>query len=259
MDDTFWQKQTDKAIFPDVVWSRPEQKAQAKKLLIIGGHSGGFDQVGRVYQAALDAGIGHAKVVLPDRLKPSVGIHLPDAVFANLAPEPKLRGGALNQLMAYADWADGVVFTQTGNNSQTALLTAAFIQALKNRLIVTDDLLELLAQDAQLLVGRPDTLFVLSFSGLQNLVKLAGSEVGLRHDMGLRPFVLALRELNQSIGAPLNVIFEQEIVSAHDGQIVTTPRQFKPDPLMLAGWMATWWLQQPHRPIETLSAVVMEF
>lgn len=259
MDETFWHKQTDKAIFPDVVWSRPEQKARAKKLLIIGGHSGGFDQVGRVYQAALDAGIGHAKVVLPDKLKASVGIHLPDAVFADLAPEPKQRDAALSQLLAYADWADGVIFTQPGNNSQTALLVASFVQVYKNRLIVTDDLLDLLAQDSELMVERADRMFVLSFSGLQNLVKLARSDVGLRHDMGLRPFVLALRQINQHIAAPINVIFEQEIVSTHDGQIISTPRQFKPDPLMLAGWMATWWLQQPDRPIETLSAVVMEF
>lgn len=259
MDDSFWLKQDREPLFPDVAWNRPEQKARAKKLLIVGGHAHGFDQVGRLYQAALNAGIGQAKVVLPLSMKRLVGSELPDTVFADLTPGSSATTSAIASLKAYSDWADGIMFTQTGNNSHTALLLSGFLRDYIAPLIVTDDLLQLLAHDATLLTQREQTIFVLSFSGLQALVKQSGSELGFRHDMGLRPFVLALKHLNQQLRAPLNVVFEQQIVSAYDGKIVSTPRRVNPDPVMLAGWMATWWLQQPTKPLETLAAVVMEF
>lgn len=259
MDDSFWLKQGNRPLFPDVAWNRPEQKSRAKKLLIIGGHPQGFDQVGRLYQAAINAGVGQAKVVLPLAMKRLVGTELPDTVFAELTPDTSATTAAVDSLRAYTDWSDGVVFIQTGNNSHTALLLGGFLRNYTGPLIVTDDLLQILAHDSALLTRCDQTIFVLSFSGLQALVKQSGSELGFRHDMGLRPFVLGLKQLSSQIQVPINVVFEQEIVNAYRGQIVTTTRGVKPDPTMLAGWMSTWWLQQPGKPLETLAAVVMEF
>lgn len=257
--DDFWLKQNDKALFPDAIWSRPEQKAQAKRLLIIGGHSAGFEQVGRLYQAAIGAGIGETKVILPASLKRVIGNHLPDTVFADLTPDATDAASAINELLSYTDWADGVIFVQTGHNSQTALLLAHFVERYIGHLIVSDDLLEVLKQDPDLLAKRQNTLFVLSFAGLQALVKQVGSEIALRQDMGLRPFVLALRQLNEQIIAPLNVVYEQSVVTALGGQVVSTPRQLKPDPIMLSAYCATWWLQQPQQPLAALANAVLEF
>ena len=32
----YWQKQTEKALFPEIEWSKPERKDQAGRILIIG-------------------------------------------------------------------------------------------------------------------------------------------------------------------------------------------------------------------------------
>jgi hypothetical protein len=259
MDD-FWLKQTDEPLWPELQWSRPQQKRLAKKLLIVGGYEQGFNAVGRLYQAALDAGIGAAKVALPSSLKRTVGSALPDAVFTELAPEPSHLGPAKTELMAYADWADGVVFAQTGNNSKTALLLADFIGSYGGPLVAGDELAELLKHDTGVLAGRKQTLFCFSFDGLQRWAAHHKSEVGFRHDMGLRPFVLALRQLNQYQNQPLMCIYEQQVVVVADGgRVVSTPRQQTPDPIALAGFGATWWLQQPGKTLEALATAAFEF
>ena len=53
MDRTYWHKQTvEKPLFPDILWSRPQNKRQAGKLLIVGGHAESFAAVGEAYAAA---------------------------------------------------------------------------------------------------------------------------------------------------------------------------------------------------------------
>lgn len=259
MDESFWLKQTDKPLWPDLEWSRPQQKRAAKKLAVIGGHGHGFEAVGRLYQAATQAGIGQAKAVLPDELKRLVGNNLPDTVFAQLTPEPQHKTEAKLALLAYADWADGIALVQTGNNSKTALLINDLLDDYSGELIVTDDLAQLLKHDLERLAQRPKTLFVLGFEGIVHLAAGLKSGIGFRHDMGLRPFVLALRQLGEVTAGPIVAVFEQTAVVHFQGQVVTTPRQTQPDVIMLAGWCATWWLQQPTKQLEALSTAVADF
>ena len=60
---------TREATFPDVEWNKPERRDQAGKLGIIGGNKLGFLAVAESYQEALKAGVGEARVLLPDALK----------------------------------------------------------------------------------------------------------------------------------------------------------------------------------------------
>jgi hypothetical protein len=46
---------------------------------------------------------------------------------------------------------------------------------------------------------------------------------------------------------------------ANNGQVVTTPRQAAPDGVMLSGFAATWWLQQPDKPLEALATAAFDF
>ena len=45
----YWQKQTDAPLFPDIEWARPEQKAKAGKLAIVGGHAHSFAATAESY------------------------------------------------------------------------------------------------------------------------------------------------------------------------------------------------------------------
>lgn len=259
MDESFWRKQTDEPLWPELEWSRPQQKRGAKKLVIVGGHAHGFDAVGRLYQAALSAGIGHAKAVLPKELRSVVGSTLPDTVFANLTPESKDVATAKAELAAYSDWGDGVALIQTGNNSKTALLVNDWLTTYPKPIVLGDDAVDLLKHDLTLYEQRADTLFVLSFAGLQKIVAAIKSPLGLRHDMGLRPLVLALRTLGEQMTAPLVVTYEETVAVLSEGQVVTTRRTQQPDPVMLAGFCATWWLQQPGKTLEALAQASYNF
>jgi NAD(P)H-hydrate repair Nnr-like enzyme with NAD(P)H-hydrate dehydratase domain len=62
--DTLWQKQaSSKPLFDDLLWSRPEQKALAGKLLIIGGNSHAIAAPGEAFMLASKAGAGDIRVV----------------------------------------------------------------------------------------------------------------------------------------------------------------------------------------------------
>ena len=61
MDQTYWHKQSDKPLFPELEWSRPENKQQAGKLLVIGGNKFGFVEPSEAFAAAEKAGVGNAR------------------------------------------------------------------------------------------------------------------------------------------------------------------------------------------------------
>ncbi|MGC1176527.1 MAG: hypothetical protein WA843_00490, partial [Candidatus Saccharimonadales bacterium] len=70
MDHTYWHKQTAaRPLFPDLLWSRPEHKAHAGKLLIVGGNAHGFAAPAEAYSQSQRAGVGVARALLPQPVK----------------------------------------------------------------------------------------------------------------------------------------------------------------------------------------------
>src|SRR3989344_7199327 len=108
--EEYWLKQsTDQPLFPDLLWSRPENKAQAGKLLIVGGNLHGFTAPAGAYSAAEKAGIGVVRVILPDKLQKTVGKMIPEADFVTSTPVGSFGRQALAQMIEDARWANGVL------------------------------------------------------------------------------------------------------------------------------------------------------
>src|ERR1700694_1895314 len=107
----YWYKQDMyQALFPDLVWSRPENRQQAGKLLIISGSAAGFAVAGQAFSSAEKAKVGVVRVVLPELLRKSV----PREIQFELDFAPSVAYGsfakiALNDLLAHASWADAVL------------------------------------------------------------------------------------------------------------------------------------------------------
>ena len=96
-------------LFPDILWSRPETKQGAGKLLIVGGNSFGFAAPGLAFAEATAAGIGVTRVLLPETLRKIVG-NLPiEAEFAPTNPSGSFSSRSLEPLLTNAAWADGVL------------------------------------------------------------------------------------------------------------------------------------------------------
>ena len=101
MDNTYWHRQTtEKPLFPDLLWSRPENKRHAGKLLIIGGNEHEFAAPAEAYAEAAKAGIGTAKVLLPNKLQKTIGKILENGEYA-----PSNNSGSFAK-SALAEWHD---------------------------------------------------------------------------------------------------------------------------------------------------------
>ena len=64
MQPDYWYKQTvAKPLYPELLWSRPENRKHAGKLLIVGGHAQSFAAPAQAFSKAGKAGIGTARYV----------------------------------------------------------------------------------------------------------------------------------------------------------------------------------------------------
>jgi NAD(P)H-hydrate repair Nnr-like enzyme with NAD(P)H-hydrate dehydratase domain len=126
---SYWQRQVkDKPLYPNILWSRPENRLTAGKLLIVGGNLHGFAAVGQAYQAALKTGVGTARVLLPDSLQKTVGKMIDNCQFTASTPNGSFASQALAEMLDGATWADAVLLAgDFGRSSETAILLERFL------------------------------------------------------------------------------------------------------------------------------------
>src|SRR3989338_11410194 len=196
MADTYWLKQTkDKPLFEDILWSRPENKRQAGKLLVVGGNAHGFAAPATAYGAALKAGIGSGRVLLPDKLQKTLSRLMPEAEFAPSTLSGSLSKKALAQLLDSAQWADGVLLAgDFGRNSETAILLDSFINKYEGQVTLAQDGLDYFLDPNSPLIERVDTLGVINLGKLQKLAKHNRPATPVLHSMMLAELVEILHD-----------------------------------------------------------------
>ena len=140
MNVSYWLKQSPtEPLFPDVEWSRPEQRAHAGKLAIIGGNKLGFVAVRDAYETAASLGAGQIRAILPDILKRSVPTSVSDALFLASNPSGGFSRDALPEFHAACAWADlCLLIGDAGRNSETAMAFESLVNETR-RLVVTRD------------------------------------------------------------------------------------------------------------------------
>jgi NAD(P)H-hydrate repair Nnr-like enzyme with NAD(P)H-hydrate dehydratase domain len=155
MDHTYWLKQSEKSLFPDILWSRPESKAGAGKLLIVGGNLHGFSAPGNAYNESLEAGAGVVRVVMPDALRKIVKFLLPDADYAPSTPSGSFAKSALDILLSSAQWSDCTLIAgDVGRNSETAMLLESFVKHYAGILVITRDAADYFRESPQAVIDR---------------------------------------------------------------------------------------------------------
>lgn len=262
MANTFWLRQTkDEALHPDLLWSRPENTSRAGKLLIVGGNLHGFAAPGMAYGAALKAGIGTARVLLPDKLQKTVGKLIPEAEFAPSTLSGSFAKTALGQLLEAAQWADGVLLAgDFGRNSETAILLDNFMNKFEGRVTVAQDSLDYFLTPTSPLLERLDTLSVIDLGQLQKLAKSNRPTTAVLHGMMLADLVQILHDW--TTGNPGQIITKHadNFIVANSGQVSTTPTPGRTSwQIELAAYASVWWLQQPDKPFEALTSAVWEY
>lgn len=257
MERPYWHKQTtNQPLFPDLLWSRPENKAHAGKLLIVGGHAQGFAAPAEAYGLANKAGVGTARVLLPDALQKSVGRVFEAGEYAPSTPSGSFAQTALGELLPMAHWADGVLLAgDLGRNSETAILIEKFLNKHNGQVTLTKDAIEYVTSQPSLVRARENTLLVLSFSQLQKL----GSELkftsAITSTMDLLRTVDVLHEFTLAFPVVIITRHLNNTFVAVNGQVSSTPcttddRIWR---LRQAASASVWWLQNPSKPFESLS------
>lgn len=262
MQRDHWHKQTaDKPLFPDLLWSRPENKKQAGKLLIAGGNAHGFAAAGEAFAEATEAGVGTARVLLPDSLQKTVGRVFEAGEYAPSTPSGSFGQAALAELLAMSQWADAVLLAgDLGRNSETAILLEQFINKCGGQLTLTKDAADYFTKTPGELLKREDTLLVLSFAQLQKIASNARFTKAFMFDMDFLHLVESLHEFSQKHQANLIVKHLETIFVAADGRVSTTrlAEDVEIWRVRTAARAAVWWLQNPAKPFEALTTAVLE-
>jgi ADP-dependent NAD(P)H-hydrate dehydratase / NAD(P)H-hydrate epimerase len=262
MRKDYWRRQTpDEPLYPDLLWSRPENKRQAGKLLVVGGNLHGFAAPATAYNEAVKAGIGTARVLLPDSLQKTVGKILEAGEYAPSTPSGSFARTALSELLEMAAWADGVLLAgDFGRNSETAILLEQFINKYSGQLTLTKDAVDYFAKTPDGLLDRAETTLALSFSQLQQLAASAKFTTPFTFDMDFLRLIDALREFTLKHSVAIITKHLQNVFVAYEGQVSTTKLEEDIDiwRVSTAARAAVWWLQNPSKPFEALTTSLIK-
>ena len=259
MSNTYFYKQGDKPLFEDLVWSRPENRRHAGKLLIIGGNLHGFSAAALAYQEAVKAGIGTGKILLPDALRRTVGYILENGEYAPSTPSGSFSKKALATMLDSAQWADAILLAgDLGRNSETATTVEAFCAKTNLPLVETKDAVDYFYSAPQSLFNRPSTTLVVSLSQLQKLASKAKLEHAVTFAMNQQQLVDWLHDFTKEHLANIVVYHDEQIFVAVNGKVSATKvGEQKSWRVRTAAHSAVWLLQNPQKPFEALTTAVL--
>ncbi|MEO5690720.1 MAG: hypothetical protein ABIQ64_00860 [Candidatus Saccharimonadales bacterium] len=256
---SYWLKQSStKALFPDIEWTRPEQRSRAGKLAIVGGNKLSFVAVATAYAEATAVGAGQVRVVLPDALKPVIPVTILDTVFTASTPSGGMSKEDIGTVIAATEWADHTLcIGDAGRNSETAIVYETLLDSSKP-MTVTRDAVDLLRSSPQRLVERPQTTLVLSFAQLQKLFQALYYPKMLSFSMQLNLLVDTLHKFTVSYPVMIVTYHQNQLLIAKDGQVIT--QEFD-EPMKIwrgtvATSIATYLLWSPNKPLESATSAI---
>lgn len=261
MQNSYWHKQTiEQPLFPDLQWSRPEHKAQAGKLGVIGGNIQGFAAAAEAFAVASTAGVGSARVLLPDSLQKTVGRIFDVGEYAPSTPSGSFSQQASAAVLELAHWADAVLVAgDLAHNSETAILLEKFVQDYTGQLTLTKDAVDYFTATPKSLLERPDTLLVLSLAQLQKLAISAHFTSAFTFDMDLLRLIDTLRAFTMHYKLYIIVKHLDTILVSVNDQISTTKLSDDAPTwrVKTAAQASVWWLQNPTKSFEALTTAII--
>lgn len=252
----YWQKQSPtKPLFPDVEWNKPEQKAHAGKLAIIGGNKLGFVAIRDAYEVAHELGAGQIRAILPDVLKKTVPTSVSDAMFLPSNASGGFSREAIGEFEAACAWADMCLLVgDAGRNSETAMAFERLLSS-STHLVITRDAVDLLMPTMTNLVNRENTVLVVSFAQLQKIFQGVYYPKILSFSMQLLQLVEALHKFTTTYPITIVTFHQSQLIVAHDGKVIS--QDFDQPMAIWRGFTATkaatYLLWNPKHPIEAIA------
>lgn len=257
MNPEFWQKQeARKPLFPQLEWSRPENRQYAGKLLIVGGNLHGFAAPAEAYSESINAGIGTSRVLLPSAVQKVVGPSIENGEFAASTPSGSFSQRALAELLDWCKWADGVLFAgDLGRNSETAILIEKYLDGCETPTVLTKDAVDYITAMPRLALERPNTTLVLSMSQLQRLSISSKFDKPITFNMDLLRLIEWLHLFTNHHAVHIIVKHHEQLYIAVNGEVSTTKlaQDLPIWRLKTAAHAIVWWIQNRHKPFEAFT------
>lgn len=246
--------------FAELLWSKPETKQSAGKLLIVGGNANGISAPMNSYAYAQEAQIGAIRVVLPKSLRPIAGKLIEQGDYLPNTPSGSFGKQGLAELLDLSEWADAVMLAgDFGRNSETAILIESFINKATRPVVVTKDGFDYIASTPNIMSSAPGLTSVISLSQLQKYVKTAKKQPPITFDMTQPQLARAVKEL--SIGNMTIITKHHDAVfTAHEGTASITKGVEENElwQIKTASYAAVWLAQQPEKPFESITTAVYD-
>lgn len=255
--DSFWQRQSPtNPLFPDIEWSKPEQRARAGRLAIIGGNKHGFMAVSDAYRLAKETGAGEVRIILPDILKKTIPIVSDDVRFMMSNISGGFSKEATDEIVASANWSEVcLLIGDMGKNSETAMVCEQLVDQFSGTLVVTRDSIELFKPITERLVERPKTTIVASFSQLQKIFQRTYYPRILSFSMQLMQLVDALHKFTVTYPVTIVTFHQNQLIVSHGGQVVS--QEFTEPMAIWHGLIATknacYLLWSPDKPLDAIA------
>ena len=261
MNLTYWHKQTSKnPAYPDLLWDRPENKAHAGKMLIIGGNAHSFSAPGSAYQHAISSGIGVTKVLLPDALKKTVGSILENGEFAPSNKSGSFNAQSLSLWLDLAAWSDGALIPgDLGRNSETMIVLEKFLQKYPGIVTITNDALDHLLINPGPWLHRDSTILVVSFCQLQKLATNSKFTHPFTHAMPIQQLAESLNLFTSIYPIAIILRHNQKYIVAKDGEVSTTAIN-QESPIWrveTAAKVSVWAIQNPTKLFAAATSAVI--
>lgn len=259
---SYWHRQDfKKPLYSDLLWSRPENRRQAGKLLIVGGNAQGFAAAAEAYAGASKAGIGTARVLLPDSLQKTVGLSFQAGEYGPSTPSGSFSRQALSTLLGDSAWSDLTLLAgDLSHNSETAILLEQFILKHQGLICLTKDAADYFTKSPLSLINRQQTLLVISLAQLQKIAMSARFQTAFTFDMDLNILVDRLHDFSSTYGCAIIVKHLDNMCVAFGGQVSTTKldQELAIWRVATAAKASVWWLQNPKRTFEALTTSVAQ-
>lgn len=221
-DLSYWRRQGDKVLFPEVDLFAPEQKRFAGKLLIIGGNKGLFFAVANALNEAKRFGVGEVRVLMPDALRNSVP-STPELYFAESENSGAFGKNALPEMLRLAGWADAIMLIgDSGKNAETSLAFIDFMKKVDKPVFVTRDAIDAVCPGIMdWSLREAETGLFLTMPQLQRVLRTLYYPKVITLTMPTNQLVEALHKFTLSYQMSVTTFHNGLLLMAQNGEVVT--------------------------------------
>lgn len=252
-----WLKQISGPLYENVIWSRPENKQLAGKLLIVGGNSHELHEPLQAHKYCIEAGIGQINIVMPDRI-PKMLMSAEGLITVPSTMSGAIGYESLDELLAIANGVDMVLWPGSlGRDSQTTRLIEEFVEKTPKPVVASEDAADALLGLPGMFI-RPDSLLILSMAQLAVLQKHMKLTTAITSDIQLSNLVEVLSSITRP-GFGIATLHSGQIVTSYNGQTSTTPIKMEDKETFrwrtaLASYSAVLWAQFLYKPFEAITS-----